>query len=294
MTRRILTGIDGSARSAAAAHWAAAEAERRGTPLRLLHAWPWLDPRDAEDAASPGSGDLRPAALRALAEIAEDVRRHRPGLTVETAVTGDDPVDALVKAAEGQELLVIGSRGLGGFAGLLAGSVALAVAARADVPIVLVRADRPTSRRGGATVRGEVVVGVDTRQPSRCVIDFAFAEAARRGARLRAVHGWDPVPRWAATSRARPQAEITARESALLSRLTRTLAPAQAGYPEVTVVADVRQGNPAHALVAAGEDADLVVVGRHDHPRPLGMRLGPVAHTVLHHCAVPVAVVPHG
>ncbi|MFI6847774.1 universal stress protein [Kitasatospora sp. NPDC050467] len=293
MTRHVLTGLDGSPSSESAASWAAGEAQRRGAPLRLLHAWPWLSPQNAKDTSDFRPGDLRPAALRALSECAEHIRLDHPGLVIETAVIGDDPVDALVKAAEGQELLVLGSRGLGGFAGLLTGSVALAVAARVNTPTVLVRADRPSSPQPGTVSRGEVVVGVDTGQADGAVLAFAFAEAARRGARLRAVHGWDPVPLWAATSWVPPRSEIAAREAAVKRLLTESPAAGRAAHPDVPLVVEVRHGSAARAVVAAGEGADLVIVGRHDRHHPLGMRLGPVAHAVLHHAAAPVAVIPH-
>ncbi|MFJ1706645.1 universal stress protein [Kitasatospora sp. NPDC088346] len=293
MTKHVLVGIDGSAHSEAAALWAAREAVRRSVPLRLLHARPWLGPQDAEDTGDPRPRDLRPAALQMLAGITERIRREHPALVVDTTVIGDDPVDALVKAAERQELVVLGSRGLGGFAGLLAGSVPLAVAARVGTPMVLVRADRQTSSHDGTTNPGEIVVGVDPRQPPGAVLAFAFAEATRRGAHLRAVHGWDPVPLWAAASWIPPRSEIEARETALRRQLAETLAAARTAYPEVPVVTEIRRGSSAHAVVAAGERAELVVVGRHDRHHSLGMRLGPVAHAVLHHCAAPVAVVPH-
>ncbi|MFJ9843432.1 universal stress protein [Kitasatospora sp. NPDC101155] len=293
MTRHVVTGVDGSPSSEAAAHWAAGEAQRRGAPLRLLHAWPWLSPVDAEAPGDFRPGDLRQAALRMLSGIAGSIRRNHPGLVVETMVVGDDPVDALVKAAEGQELLVLGSRGLGGFAGLLTGSVTLAVAARVTTPVVLVRANRPASPQNGTTSRGEIVVGVDPRQPADAVIDFAFAEATRRGACLRAVHGWDPVPLWAATSWVPPRSEIAAREAAVKRLLTESLATARAAHPDVPALLEVRHGSAAHAVVTAGEGADLVIVGRRDRHHPLGIRLGPVTHTVLHHAAAPVAVVPH-
>ncbi|WP_344586057.1 universal stress protein, partial [Kitasatospora paracochleata] len=159
MTRAVLTGIDGSPQSEAAVRWAAEEAVRRGAVLRILHAWPWLSAANVEGLPA---GGLRPAALRALADAAEEIRRAHPGLSVETAVVGDDPADALAAAGEDQELIVLGSRGLGGFSGLLAGSVGLAVAARATVPVVLVRADG-TAGPGGPGADGpdrrEIVVG---------------------------------------------------------------------------------------------------------------------------------------
>ncbi|WP_354638281.1 universal stress protein [Kitasatospora camelliae] len=296
---RVLTGIDGSPQSAAAARWAAGEAVRRGTGLLILHAWPWLGTEFAEGTPA---GDLRPAALRALADTAEEIRRAHPGLSVETMVVGEDPADALLAAAEKQDLLVLGSRGLGGFAGLLVGSVGLAVAARVSVPLVLVRADGTdgTDRtdgtdghQDGSPGGREVVVGVDGHHASGAVLDFAFAEAARRGARLRAVHGWDLMPVWTATGWVPAQVDITAQEAAEQAVLAEALADARAAHPDVEVIAETRLGGSARAVVAASAGADLVVVGRHDRHHPLGMRLGPVAHAVIHHSAAPVAVVPH-
>ncbi|MEU9044775.1 MULTISPECIES: universal stress protein [unclassified Kitasatospora] len=95
MTRQVLVGIDGSPQSQAAADWAAAEAQRSGAPLRLLHAWPWLTGTNAADPATSHPGDLRTAALHALADIADRIRRAHPGLAVETEVIGDADPDGL-------------------------------------------------------------------------------------------------------------------------------------------------------------------------------------------------------
>ncbi|MBO1413141.1 universal stress protein [Streptomyces sp. FH025] len=292
MTSHVLTGTDGSARSEAAALWAAEEAVRRGVGLRILHAWPWLSADYAEGSVA---GDLRPAALAALAGTAERIRHAHPGLSVETAVVGNDPVDALVAEAEGAELLVLGSRGLGGFAGLLVGSVGLAVAARVATPLVMVRADANDTPQADAPDRRDVVVGVDARHPADAVLDFAFAEAARRRVRLRAVHGWDVIPAWSAAGWVPPQVDATTQEASEQAALDEALAQARAAHPDVEVVATTRLGGAANAVVTAAADACLVVVGRRD-PRhhPLGRWLGPVAHAALHHAAAPVAVVPHG
>ncbi|WP_431676621.1 universal stress protein [Kitasatospora sp. KL5] len=291
MTRWVLTGTDGSPRSESAVRWAAEEAVRRGTGLRILHARPWPDTAYAHGSLA---SDLRPAALRALAETAERVRRAHPGLLVETAVVDEDPADALLSAAKGQELLVLGSRGLGGFAGLLVGSVGLAVAARVDVPLVLVRSNGTAEPEDAGPARREIVVGVDGHHASEAVLDFAFAEAARRGARLRAVHGWDLVPAWTAAGWVPPQVNATTREATEQAALAKALAGAHAAHPDVDLVAETRLGGAAHAVVAASAGADLVVVGRRDRHHPVGIRLGSVAHAVLHHSAAPVAVVPHG
>nr|BEK63437.1 universal stress protein [Kitasatospora purpeofusca] len=291
MTRSVLAGIDGSPQSEAAALWAAAEAHRRGSALRLLHAWPWLD---AGDGSASWPGDLRSNALDTVRELADRIRRDRPGLPVETAVISDDPVDGLVAAAKGQDLLVLGSRGLGGFAGLLVGSVGLAVTARATVPTVLVRfGQAPVERPATAAAAREVLVGLDAGEPDDAVLEFAAAEAELRGCRLRAVHGRSLPPSWALAGPVPPRAYLVEQESAEAGVVSRSLAGLRAKHPGVDTVADVRLGGGAQALLDASVHAELVVVGRRERRRRVGPHLGPVAHAVLHHCAAPVVVVPH-
>ncbi|WP_406209249.1 universal stress protein [Kitasatospora sp. NBC_01560] len=291
MTRYVLTGIDGSPQSEAAALWAAVEAARRGCALRLLHAWPWLDTGD-EDPSRPG--DLRPRALEALRVIGDRIRHDHPGLAVEATVISDDPVDGLIAAAKGLDLLVLGSRGFGGFTGLLVGSVGLAVAAGTPVPTVLVRSGQAPAHRpaaGGAT--REVLVGLDGREPGDAVVEFAVAEAELRGCRLRVVHGWDLVPTWSYGGLMPPQVNLVEQEATEAALISPVLTALRSRHPDVDIVEDIRLGGGARALLDASGHADLVVVGRRERRHHLGPRLGPVAHAVLHHCSAPVVVVPH-
>ncbi|GAA2804854.1 universal stress protein [Kitasatospora sp. CM 4170] len=291
MTRCVLIGIDGSPQSEAAALWAAAEARRRGCALRLLHAWPWLDAGN-ENVSRPG--DLRPRALDALRGIGDRIRHDHPDLPVDAAVISDDPVDGLIAAAKGQELLVLGSRGLGGFAGLLVGSVGLAVAAGTSIPTVLVRSGQaPAERPAAVDTTREVLVGLDGREPGDTVVEFAVAEAELRGCRLRVVHGWDLVPAWAYGGLMPPQVDPVEQEAAETALISPVLTGLRAKHPGIDIVEDIRLGGGARALLEASTRADLVVVGRWEHRHRLGPRLGPVTHAVLHHCAAPVVVVPH-
>ncbi|MFF2075977.1 universal stress protein [Kitasatospora sp. NPDC058162] len=285
MTSTVVAGVDGSPESTAAAQWAAEEAGRRGASLRLVHAWPWLTDGVAAYAEPD---DLPAAAQRTLAEAAEAVRRGHPELAVHTDAVLDSPVDGLVAAAAEAELLVLGSRGRGGFAGLLLGSVSMAVAGRSGTPVVVVRetgqGDRPS---------GEVVVGVDAHAPEEEVLDFAFREAALRGARVRAVHGWDLPPLFGYAGGAVLAGEVDQLEALEAKLLSLALAGPRERHPAVDVVEDVRLG-AARGLVEASAGAGLVVVGRRRRPVEFGPRLGGVAHAALHHAEAPVAVVPHG
>ncbi|MER7752558.1 universal stress protein [Kitasatospora sp. NPDC097643] len=289
VTPTVLTGVDGSPESTAAAHWAAGEALRRGAELRLVHAWPWL----TDGRAAFAEADAPPeAALRTLAEAADAVRAQHPGLAVHTDVVLDAPVDGLIAAAVDAELLVVGSRGLGGFSGLLLGSVGMAAAARSEVPVVVVRAEPTEEDAAEAAGVPEVVVGVDAHAPDDAVLAFAFQEAGLRRARLRAVSGWDLPPAFGYAGWIPPGAEIAQLEALEAKLLSLAVAERRERHPEVEVVEEVRPG-PARAVVEAAAGAQLVVVGRRRRPVEIGPRLGRVAHAVLHHAPAPVAVVPH-
>ncbi|NEC53176.1 universal stress protein, partial [Actinospica acidiphila] len=186
MESPVVVGVDGSAESLAAAAWAAREAARRGAALRLLHVRGRHPRQGGTDTAR--SADHR-LARRALERAAERVHAVRPDVRVQE-VQAEGPVAAvLAQAAEDADPLVLGSRGLGRVAGLLAGSVSLGVVARATRPVVLVRTDMAGEEAvADGDGRRDVVLGVDVVEPCDEVLAYAFEAARRRHARLRAVH----------------------------------------------------------------------------------------------------------
>lgn len=292
MESSVLAAVDGSRPSVHAAMWAADEAERRNAPLRLLYAGPWLDQRPLET----GYGDVRGEALHMLADVQREVLSSHPLLGVETRLVHQDSIEGLVSAAEDGQLLVLGSRGLGGFTGLLVGSVSLAVSARTETPTVIVRPEHREEPSGMPTAapEGEIVLGVDTRDMADQLMEFAFAEAELRGARIRVVHGWNMPPSmsslgWVIPPPTPPE-ELERAEAAQLSRL---LLPWRDKFPAIEAIEDVRLGGGARALVEVSGGADLAVVGRHIRAHQIGWHLGPVAHAVLHHAKAPAVVVPH-
>jgi nucleotide-binding universal stress UspA family protein len=285
MESPVLAAVDGSPQSVKAAMWAADEAVRRGTSLRLLHAGLWLD-----RFVDPDYGDVRGAALQMLDQVQEEIHSSHPRLGVDVVLIHDDSIEGLVAAASGGRLLVLGSRGLGGFVGALVGSVGLAVCGRTGTPAVLVRAGQSTDEVPGQ----EVVVGVDPRAMSDPVVGFAFEEAGLRGAAVRAVHGWNLPPVGSSLGWILPPPGLSADvEKAEAERLARVLGPWRDKYPETRVVEEVRFGGGARALVEVSDRAGLVVVGRRLRRSRVGWHLGPVAHAVLHHAKAPVAIVPH-
>jgi nucleotide-binding universal stress UspA family protein len=234
---------------------------------------------------------FRTEARRRLAALGADIGRRHPDLDVTTELLLDDPADGLVAAAGASELLVLGSRGIGGFRGLLVGSVGLATAARAEVPTVLVRAgEQVVGAAGGAS---EIVVGLDTRAPAAAVLDFAFREAALRGAGVRVVHGWNLPPTYGYAGWVAPETELRELGALEAKLLAEAVEDWRERFPGIEVSEEARPGGAAHAVVAASERAALVVVGRRTNPHWRAPHLGPVAHAVIHHAKAPTAVIPH-
>jgi nucleotide-binding universal stress UspA family protein len=301
MKRTVTVGLDGSRESRAAAEWAAREARLLGLPLKLVHVWePVPDP--IAQAPLLGAETHQHWTNRIPREAAEGLRLRHPGLDVTTEQLSGRPSEVLADAAKDTELLVLGSRGLSGIGGFMVGSVGLAVVARAERPVVLVRALEaaadeheldPAGIPSAATPFRPVVLGLDIESPDDELIEFAFAAAVRRGTSLRVVHGWNPPPYYAYGLAAdlALHADLTSRET---TALTEVLRPWREKHPNVEVTEESHYGTPGSHLVDASREASLVVVGRRIRRSPFGAHIGPVTHTVLHHATAPVAVVPHG
>ncbi|MGW6268403.1 MULTISPECIES: universal stress protein [unclassified Streptomyces] len=302
MTQPVMVGLDGSPESQAAAEWAAREAELRRLPLRLVHVWEPL-PQPTVQAPLLGAETQQRWSRKVPRESAEGLRLRHPGVEVTAEDLSGPPAILLAGLAREAELLVLGSRGLSGITGFLVGSVGQAVVARATRPVVLVRAGEqaadehrmdPAGIPSAATPYRPVVLGLATeREPDPALLGFAFEAAAHRATALRVVHGWHPPPYYAFGLAADPgfHDQLSGREATALRDLLR---PWRQKYPSVEVVEECRHGPAADHLTAASRDACLVVVGRGTRRSTLGARIGPVTHAVLHHAAVPVAVVAHG
>jgi nucleotide-binding universal stress UspA family protein len=136
MTERIVVGIDGSPGAQAALTWAVDEAARRDATLEVVHAWhaPFVDGYGyAGSAIDPVAMEL---GARAVAD--EAVEPHRGKVAIDVHVVCGSPASVLVQQAKDADLLVVGSRGRGGFAGLLLGSVSHQVVHHAPCPVVVV------------------------------------------------------------------------------------------------------------------------------------------------------------
>ncbi|MFD8387350.1 universal stress protein [Streptomyces sp. NPDC059679] len=288
METSMVVGVDGSDSSLEAVDWAVDEAARHGLPLRLVYASLW----ERYEGGRPSFSTDRPAeeimAEHIIASCAERARLRNPEVKVSGEVQPDDAVSALLREGHEACVLITGSRGRSELAGLLLGSVSLTVAARAECPVIVVRGSEQ-NRRGAF---GRVVVGVGDSGKGSGAVGFALREAEARGCALEAVRAWRCPAHEHVDHSLLADDAARAHEERASADLTDALREAARDHPRVDVHRKPVEG-PAHkVLLEASSDADLVVVGaprRHSH---LGLQLGRVAHTLLHHSECPVAVVP--
>lgn len=283
----IVVGVDGSEAGLRAVDWAADEASLRGLPLRLVYASLWERYEGealAEDLDKP-SEQVRAEDI--VAAAARRAARRRADVKISTEVLPEEAEYTLVHESRGAALLVTGTRGRGGLAEALLGSVSLTVAGHAHCPMIVVRGDQDDRARPGQHDR--VVVGAGDTSAASETMRFAFEEARRRGAVLEAVRAWR-CPAYETTdhpqlagepARLHEQHAVDALEAALKE------AP-----DDVVVRRRTVEGHARTVLVGASRDADLLIIGARRRPRHFGLQLGRVAHGVLLHSDCPVAVVP--
>ncbi|WP_433427768.1 universal stress protein [Nonomuraea sp. CA-141351] len=271
MAGHIVVGVDGSAPATAAAEWAAADAQRRGLALRIVHVcqqWP-----HSESTAYCASA-LDAAGGRAR-ELTRDVR-------VTTELLSGDVITGLIAESESADSLVLGSRGLGGFAGMVLGSVGMAVAGHAAGPVVIVRT--PSALR-----HDRVVVGYDGSEYSQAAMAYAVEQARARGAQLHVVSAWH-MPALSPYAVAYGSLiEDLMGEEARAAR--ERVEPWRESHPDLVITDAQPCEPPVKALVEAAQMADVVVVGSRGLGGFASAVLGSVSHGVLHHVTCPVAVV---
>jgi nucleotide-binding universal stress UspA family protein len=297
MTLPVIAAVDGSEDSLRALEWAVLTALMRSVPLRVLHVrqYPaWAPP---EFVAVDTADD--PVLDQVRARI-EQRAGGRP--EVEYLSRVGSPGSVLAEVSTEASLLVVGSRGRGGFASLLLGSTGIAAARDAHCPVVVVpRPGRQVPEDlTDASVGPRVVVGLGVDHAGDAALEFAFREAELRRLRLQAVtvYPWPPQM-WAVPGEfSLPVIEEAGVAAETRSLAEERLAPFRERHPRVDVDLAVDGGDAAGRLVAHSKDAELVVVGRHQRRLLVPTRMvGSVTQAVLLHAAAPVAVVvphPHG
>jgi len=288
-TRPVLVGVDGSEESLRAVEWAARQARRHGSPLRIVSAPAVLPRVRAQVDLLTVANALRGMSAQALAAALIRTEEVAPGLPVDTGLLSGPPAVALAAAGRDASMLVVGARGIGGFAAMILGSVSRYVAVHAACPVIVVRQET-------SAVHREIAVGIRETEDSTGALAFAFEEAALRDADLVAVHALPVFPSalhvpgaGRGTLQAAPHEEVLAEAG---SQLAGMLADWRDKYPAVRVRHDVVHGHPARVLASYSARADLVVLGRHGGPAPGSAGIGSVQHAVLNHAHGPVAIVP--
>ncbi|GAA3273002.1 universal stress protein [Paenarthrobacter aurescens] len=176
----IVVGFDGSEEAHRAVQWAAKHAILRNCSLHVVHCSLWVL-LSHNRGPVPGVADsgLERAAQKVLEEGVVLAKETVPDLEVHSTLLHGMPRDHLAHVSAGAQMLVLGSRGLGGFMGLLVGSVSLEMAATAECPVAVIRADDHPE--------GPVLLAVDD-SGSPAALDDACLFAAATGAELRIVH----------------------------------------------------------------------------------------------------------
>jgi nucleotide-binding universal stress UspA family protein len=141
VSQKILVGVDGSASSTEALAWAAAQAQASGGTVECLTSWIWPSAY-GWDIALPDDLDPAADAQRVLDEALAPVRAEFPEVAFTTTVVEGRPSPSLVEASRRSDLLVLGSRGHGEFAGMLLGSVSAHCTAHAHCSVVVHRPKR--------------------------------------------------------------------------------------------------------------------------------------------------------
>lgn len=286
---RIVVGVDGSTGSGEALRWAAQESELREVPLVAVLAWGYLDQRHVggSPAFEPDYNEADAAA--ALDDAIGQALPADVAAGVERQTTCDLAGHALVAAVRPDDLLVVGARGLGGFRGLLLGSVSQHCLHRAPCALAVVRSS--ASGTGGSTGPGtgarRVVVGIDGSSGGEDALRWAAEEARRRAVPLVVVHAWQPV--LANAPLAIPVIDGELLEQAGAELLDRALADLDvAGVPVERVLLC---GTGAGVLLEVAAPDDLLVVGARGRSALAGLLLGSVSDQVVRHSHGPVVVV---
>jgi len=281
----VVVGADGSEHGVAALRWAAHAASAYGLPLTVLFARP--DAEATPTLMSEPTGVLGDAV--ALAASLD------PELTVRAVQMPDSPVQSLLAAGEEADVVVLGSRGVEGFRGLLLGSTTMHVAPYAQCPVVVVHSGMEggvpfEDTEGIAGNPGQVVLGYDGSAASNRAAAFAFRHAEAVGCGVVAVTvepgRGEPETEAIDPENATPGSDVSAFHSPVIVTAT--------SFPDVPVSYVAGHGRPAEVLLSEAVGAELLVVGSRGTGGFAGLVMGSVTQKVLAHAECPVAVLHPG
>ena len=281
----VLVGVDGSEDSRTALRWAAVVADALQVPLRAL--WAWQYPSDALLQV----GNIELPSPRATDELIDTQLRHLIGDVLGDAAAGvsvevgrGPAAAALLRAAgEGPRMAVVGSRGLGGFKGLLLGSVSRQLCEHAPCPVTVVRHTAPIPPPRLETV----VVGTDGSADAARALRFAAEVAGSAGAELLVAHATAPGE-VVHPPGVDAHVDLDLRRE-LVEEWCAPLREAGVDYRVALVDDDARTGL---LELARDRSADLLVVGSRGRGPVTRLLLGSVATSLVQHSELPVTIVP--
>jgi nucleotide-binding universal stress UspA family protein len=288
MRASIVAGVDGSDQALAAAHYAAGLARRKKAPLRLVYVFESMfygfGPMYLTGGYGVGVADdqLRKAVSDTLGAIAREITQAYPDVEITSLVREGGASATLIAESQEAEVTVVGSRGLGGFAELVLGSVSSQVAAHGHGTVVVVRP-------GGVT-GGPILIGFDGSRPAQAALEYAVSEAlAQRVPLVVACVYWEEP--WGFADEPETNTAIAAahRAQALIEE---AIKPWRERHPELRAEARTLHSlNPEHSLIEESAHAGMTVVGSRGRGGFTGLLLGSVSRTLVHHAHGPVAVV---
>jgi nucleotide-binding universal stress UspA family protein len=284
----VVCGVDGSPGSDAAMTKAAELARLERRPLHLLHAepipvsylraWPYqmVDNLPAL---------VQQASRQTLTEAVERARTAFPDLEITSTLRQTDAREALTRASEQAWVVVVGSRGHGGFSHLPLGSVGMWVSQHSHCPTVVIRQDQPTD------ASAPIVVGTDGTEVSAAALEFAFSQASFQQRPLTVVHCYDEVFQGGYGLTGAPDEELEGLPEERLA-IGESIAGLREKYVDVEATTRLLKGPATSTLVHASEQAAMVVVGSRQRTRAAALFLGATSRGVVEHARCSVAVVP--
>ncbi len=295
-TQTVLVGVDGSASALHALDWATAYAVRTGVPLHIVCSYAL--PSFTAASLDGGYAALDDAAIqegaRAVLEEARE-RAEAAGVQVTATIATGDAAGVLVDMSKDHGMVVVGTRGRGGFTERLLGTVSSALPAHAHCPTVVVPyrgiGDDPAAKMPAIEPLHRIVVGVDGSASAEVALRHAVRQAmiwdaelvAVAGAPIRAGMGLfagSPVP----IDQEQVLADVGAGLNVIVSRH-------EAENPGVSIRRIVLDGTGAELLTEFSQASDLIVVGSRGRGGFRGLLLGSTSQAVLHHADCPVMVI---
>ena len=278
---RVVVGFDGSTEATSALEAGLALADRLRASVDVITSWRWPITWSSPPVGTTWSPFDDAEEIRAQAdELISRAASRRTAVTTRTIEGG--AADALVEAAVGADLLVVGTRGRGGFRGLLLGSVSTACMQHARCPVLIHRGP------GAAHESRSIVVGIDGSHESGQALRFAIGLARTLGWAVKTITTWQwpsvlnrneaPFEHWS------PEGDARATASSALDAAEDLLGA------DVTVTSELVEGPAARVLIEASRDAGYLVLGNRGLGGFRGLLIGSVSQECAQYAACSVII----